>query len=227
MILCSNIQPHFSPRISDVPAACRPATIPPLHDHIRCETPCVEPTSASSAATLDDLSPNMPHPKQDMGSFRLSAQLHPAPRSNRGPNTSESPPKCALVKPNPCQVPLRSFVQCSLVGLHVPPAPPPRCLASQVHPSPQAPTFLLLAYLTPTPQCAATAIFALPLTSIDSQQTPCLVQFFLPSPFRSLINTGYVRSPLPHLRMFILTSKKRVRQDLALLNDLARLLSPC
>ena len=55
----------------------------------------------------------------------------------------------------------------------------------------------------------------------------CLVQFFLPSPFRSLINTGYVRSPLPHLRMFILTSKKRVRQDLALLNDLARLLSPC
>ena len=139
MILCSNIQPHFSPRVSDVPAACRPATIPPLHDHIRCETPCVEPTSASSAATLDDLSPNMPDPKQDMGAFRLSAQLHPAPRPNRGPITSESPPKCALVKPNPCQVPLRSFVQCSLVGLHVPPALlpdvwPRRCIPFPTHP---------------------------------------------------------------------------------------------
>ena len=83
-----------------------------LLDHIQCKPPCVEPTSASSAATLDDLSPNMPDPKQDMGSFRLSAQLHPAPRPNRGPITSESPPKCALVTPNPCQVPSRSFVQC-------------------------------------------------------------------------------------------------------------------
>ena len=225
--MCTNNEPHTLPPRPQWAGRAPAGDNPSLLDHIQCEAPCVEPTSASSAATLDDLIPNMPHPKQDMGSFRLSAQLHPAPRSNRGPNTSESPPKCALVKPNPCQVPLRSFVQCSLVGLHVPPAPPPRCLASQVHPSPQAPTFLLLAYLTPTPQCAATAIFALPLTSIDSQQTPCLVQFFLPSPFRSLINTGYVRSPLPHLRMFILTSKKRVRQDLALLNDLARLLSPC
>jgi hypothetical protein len=193
VILCSNIQPHFSPRVSDVPAACRPATIPPLHDHIRCETPCVEPTSASSAATLDDLSPNMPDPKQDMGSFRLSAQLHPAPRPNRGPITSESPPKCALVTPNPCQVPSRSFVQC------LSPLSPMFGLAGASQ-SPHT-HFPVLAYLTPTPQCAATAIFALPLTSNNSHQPPCLVQLFLPSPFRSLINTGYVRPPPPHLRI--------------------------
>ena len=139
MILCSNIQPHFSPRVSDVPAACRPATIPPLHDHIRCETPCVEPTSASSAATLDDLSPNMPHPKQDMWSFRLSAQLHPAPRSNRGPNTSESPPSARLSSRT--HVRYRSALLCSVVWLVytclpplLPDVWPRRCIPVPKHP---------------------------------------------------------------------------------------------
>jgi hypothetical protein len=131
VILCSNIQPHFSPRISDVPAACRPATIPPLHDHIRCETPCVEPTSASSAATLDDLIPNMPHPKQDMGSFRLSAQLHPAPRPNRGPITSESPPvRACHAEPMSGTVPLF----CAVPLAPLPDVWPRRCIPVPKHP---------------------------------------------------------------------------------------------
>lgn len=197
-----------------------------LLNHIQCKPPCVEPTSASSAATLDDLIPNMPHPKQDMGSFRLSAQLHPAPRSNRGPNTSESPPKCALVKPNPCQVPLRSFVQCSLVGLPCLPLSSPMFGLAGAS---QSPRTHFPAFSIPHPHPALRRYGNLcHLVDVNRlTPAPCLVQLFLPSPFRSLINTGYVRSPLPHLRMFILTSKKRVRQDLALLNDLARLLSPC
>ena len=158
-----------------------------------------------------------------MESIGPSAQLYPAPRPNRGPNTSVHPPSARLSR--------LTHVRYRPALLYSASRPSPPMFGLAGASQPPRTHFPVLAYLTPSPQCAATPIFAPPLTSINSHQPPSLLQLFLPSPLRSLILFQHrVRacSP-PHLRtaflyMLLSTSKKRAHTDLALFNDLARLL---